>query len=157
MRALLVRHRHSACVETAPFGQQEGWKAAKPSWEIGCHYDTIILCSILREIFGLRRGPRLNYVLKGFKGSRSQVPHCRFATSHHSDFAAFPASGSRNPYLYIEERERHDVLKRFKGASSYKFGRDLFRFCGLRPKVALWPDLPLCGIPSIRISECVSL
>jgi hypothetical protein len=35
----------------------------------------------------------------------------------HSDFAAFPASGSRNPYLYIEERERHDVLKRFKGAS----------------------------------------
>ena len=40
----------------------------------------------------------------------------------HSDFAAFPASGSRSPYLYlyIEERERHDVLKRFKGASLYK-------------------------------------
>ena len=24
--------------------------------------------------------------------------------------AAFPASGSRNPYLYIEERERHPVF-----------------------------------------------
>jgi len=46
----------------------------------------------------------------------------------HSDFAAFPASGSRNPYLYIEERERHDVLKRFKGASLYKVGRDLNPF-----------------------------
>jgi hypothetical protein len=27
--------------------------------------------------------------------------------------AAFPASGSRNPYLYIEERERHPVFPDF--------------------------------------------
>jgi hypothetical protein len=43
---------------------------------------------------------------------------------HHLEFTAFPASGSRNPYLYIEERERHDVLKSFKGASLYKAERD---------------------------------
>jgi len=44
----------------------------------------------------------------------------------HLYFAAFPASGSRNPYLYIEERERHDVLERFKGASLYKKSRSAF-------------------------------
>jgi len=55
----------------------------------------------------------------------NSVQFCRFATSRHSEFAAFPASGSRNPYLYIEERERHDVLKRFKGASLYKAVRDV--------------------------------
>jgi len=62
----------------------------------------------------------------------SAVQFCRFSPGdpvvrknhievrgHHSYFAAFPASGSRNPYLYIEERERHDVLERFKGASLY--------------------------------------
>jgi hypothetical protein len=32
--------------------------------------------------------------------------------------------GCRNPYRRIEERERHDVLKRFKGASLYKRERD---------------------------------
>jgi len=34
------------------------------------------------------------------------------------------ATFGRNPYHYIEERERHDVLKRFKGASLYKRERD---------------------------------
>jgi len=73
----------------------------------------------------------------GGEGENNLSPFCRPATSpilrdpvvfknhievrgRHSDFAAFPASGSRNPYLYIEERERHDVLKRFKGASLYR-------------------------------------
>jgi hypothetical protein len=39
----------------------------------------------------------------------SAVQVCRFATSRHSDFAAL----------------RHDVLKRFKGASLYKVVRDV--------------------------------
>jgi len=57
-----------------------------------------------------------------------EVPLCRLATSHHLDFAAL----------------RHDVLKRFKGASLYKDrgGLDLdFTECGRR-----WPFGQICRL-----------
>jgi hypothetical protein len=70
-------------------------------------------------------------------------------------FAVFPAWGSgqratfgRNPYLYVEDRERHDVLKRFKGASLYKVGRDSFRFYKMR-------DLSLCPLRDADIPTTI--
>jgi hypothetical protein len=44
----------------------------------------------------------------GVRGSTKK--HLKYCFYCNPSYAAFPASGSRNPYLYSEERERHPVI-----------------------------------------------